>query len=157
MSVEFSEKALEQLRELLGHYPDRQAAVIPALHLAQEEFGYITQEVEDYVAKLLEIPATDVHQVFTFYTMFRDRPVGKYHIKVCESVACHIMGSTNVLDYLRKKLGIDVGQTTPDGRFTLTTVECLGACEMAPMMQVNDDFYGPLDEKKLDEILESLE
>ncbi len=157
MSVEFSEKALQQFRELLGHYPDRQAAVIPTLHLAQEEFGYITQEVEDYVAKLLEIPVTDVHQVFTFYTMFRDRPVGKYHIKVCESVACHIMGATNVLDYLRKKLGIDVGQTTPDGRFTLTTVECLGACEMAPMMQVNDDFYGPLDEKKLDEILESLE
>ena len=157
MSVEFSEKALEQFRELLGRYPDRQAAVIPALHLAQQEFGYITQEVEDYVAGLLQIPPTDVHQVFTFYTMFRDRPVGKYHIKVCESVACHIMGATNVLDYLRKKLGIDVGQTTPDGRFTLTTVECLGACEMAPMMQVNDDFYGPLDEKKLDEILESLE
>jgi len=157
MSVEFSEKALEQVRELLTHYPDRQAAVIPTLHLAQEEFGHITQEVEDYVARLLDLPPTDVHQVFTFYTMFRSEPVGKYHIKVCESVACHIMGATNVLDYLRKKLGIDVGQTTPDGRFTLTTVECLGACEMAPMMQVNDDFYGPLDEKKLDEILESLE
>ena len=157
MSLAFSEATLEKVNRLVERYPDRQAAAIQILHLAQDEFGCINAEVEEYVARLLDLPPTYIHQVVTFYTMFRFKPVGKYHIKVCESIACHLMGATNVLDYLREKLGIDVGETTSDGRFTLSTVECLGACEMAPMMQVNDDFYGPLDEEKLDELLKSLE
>lgn len=157
MNVVFSEATERKAKSILERYPDRQAAVIQLLHLAQDEFGHLNQEIEEYVARLTGVAPVFVHQVATFYGMFRFQPVGRYHIKVCKSIACHLMGATSVLDYLQEKLGIKVGETTPDGRFTLSTVECLGACELAPMMQINADFYGPLDEKTIDEILEKLE
>jgi NADH-quinone oxidoreductase E subunit len=156
MSVAFRSSALEKVQEIFRRYPDRRAAVIQLLHLAQEEFGYIGPEVERYVAELTQVPPVFVHQVLTFYGMFRTQPAGRHHIKVCRSIACHLMGATSVLEYLEKKLGIRAGQTTPDGRITLSTVECLGACELAPMMQVDDDFCGPLDEQRIDEVLEKL-
>ena len=156
MSVAFSQSAQTRAESILKRYPDKQAAVIQLLHLAQEEFGHLSQEIEKYIGELTGVPATFVHQVATFYGMFHFQPVGRYHIKVCESIACHLMGATTVIDYLQEKLGIKVGQTTPDGKFTLSTVECLGACELAPMMQINDDFYGPLDEKTIDEIMTKL-
>ena len=156
MSVTFSESTQRLVGQILERYPDKQAAVIQLLHLAQDEHGKLTPEIEEYVSQLTGVPVTFVHQVATFYGMFRFSHVGRYHIKVCESVTCHLMGATTVLEYLQKKLGISVGETTPDGKFTLSTVECLGACEMAPMMQVNDDFYGPLDEKTIDAILDKL-
>ncbi|MDZ7373051.1 MAG: NADH-quinone oxidoreductase subunit NuoE [candidate division KSB1 bacterium] len=156
MSVPLPEPVRSRAQEIIRRYPEKRAAVIQLLHLLQDEFGAIDPRLERMVAELAGIPLTFVRQVVTFYTMFRTQPAGRYHIKVCRSISCHLMGATTVLEYLQKKLGIEEGQTTPDGRFTLSTVECLGACELAPMMQVNGDFYGPLNERKIDEILEQL-
>ncbi len=156
MAVEFSETAKKEFDEILKHYPDKQAAMLPVLHLAKREFGAITPEVMEYVASLLEVPPIKVMDTTSFYTMFPRQPEGKYVIQVCSTLSCSLMGAETVVDYLKKKLNIEVGQTTPDGKFTLKKVECLGSCGTAPVMQINDDYYESLTEKKIDEILESL-
>jgi len=156
MAVEFSEAAKKELEEILKHYPDRQAAMLPVLHLAKREFKAITPEVMEYVASLLEVPPIKVMDTTSFYTMFPRQKEGKYVIQVCSTLSCSLMGAETVVDYLKKKLNIDVGQTTPDGKFTLKKVECLGSCGTAPVMQINDDYYESLTEEKIDKILESL-
>ena len=152
----FSDKTKAEFDDLLKKYPDTQAALLPVLHLAQREFGYVSREVMDYVASLLKLPPSEVYGVATFYTMYNKKPVGRYFIQVCKNISCSMLGAEDIVKHLEKKLGIRTGETTKDNMFTLTTVECLGSCGTAPMMQINDDYYENLTAEKVDEILDSL-
>ncbi len=157
MSPEFSNQTRKKIEEILSRYPHKEAAILPILHLAQREFGSISEEEEKLVAGVLGIKPIKVREVVSFYTMINRKPVGKYHIQVCSNLSCTLMGAEKLIEYLTEKLGIRPGETTPDQRFTLTTVECLGACEQAPSMMINFEYYGDLNRKKIDEILDKLE
>ena len=156
MGLEFSAKAKQELDLIFGRYATKQAALLPALYLAQREFGFVSVEAMEYVAGILGVSPTRVYEVATFYTMYNKQPVGKYFIQVCTNICCALRGGMDLFAYLSKKLGIAEGQTTKDGLFTLVKVECLGACGNAPMMQVNDDYYEDLTPAKVDEILKSM-
>lgn len=156
MSPEFSEKTIQKIREIVASYPRKEAAILPVLHLTQKEFGCISEEEEKRVAEILELKPIQVREVVTFYTMFNQKPIGKYHIQVCSNLSCSLMGAESLIDYLKEKLGIGLGETTPDKKFTLSSVECLGACEMAPSLMVNFDYHGNLDKEKIDKILSGL-
>lgn len=138
-------------------YPNREAALLPALHIIQQEAGCISVEEESFVAEILGVRPMRVREVVTFYTMFARRPLGKYHVQVCSNLSCTLLGGLTILEYLKRKLEIELGATTSDGKFTLTTVECLGACEQAPCLMVNYDYYGNLDKNRIDEILSALQ
>ena len=140
-AVKFSEEALREHLELLGHYPTRQAALIPTLWIAQREFGWISPAAEHYVAQLLDLPPSHIRAVVSFYTMFYTKPVGRWHLEVCTNVSCWQRGSTRIVDCISKKLGIKPGETTADGKFTLSTVQCLASCGTAPMLQLNHDRF----------------
>lgn len=156
MSPEFSDKAKKKLGEIISRYSRKEAAILPVLHLAQKEFGCISVEGEKLVAELLDIKPIQVREVATFYTMLNQMPVGKYYIQVCSNLSCSLLGAESLIDYLTEKIGIKPGEATQDNKFTLSTVECLGACEMAPCMMINFDYYGNLDKKKIDNILDGL-
>jgi NADH-quinone oxidoreductase subunit E len=156
MTLEFSTTSKQRLEETLKRYPDKRAALLPALWLAQREFGHVSQEAMDYVARLLEISPAYVYGVSTFYSMYHKQPVGRNLIQVCTNISCALMGAEHVVEYLAQKLGIKAGGTTPDGKFSLICVECLGACGGAPMMQVNDTYYENLTREKIDQILAGL-
>jgi len=156
MALEFSPEIWRRFEELVGRYPKKEAALIPVLSMAQKEFGYLSLEAMEYVAKIMELPAARVYSVVSFYTMLNMKPVGKYHIQVCRTLPCALMGAERMTARLKKKLGIQVGETTSDGNFTLTEVECLASCGTGPMMQVNEDYYENLTEAKVDDVLESL-
>jgi NADH-quinone oxidoreductase subunit E len=153
---EFTAEQLAEVRRLHGLYPDKRGALLPVLRLAQETFGYISLEVEEYVAGLFDLSAAHVHEVVTFYTLFFQQPPGRHVVSVCHNLSCHLMGSKGIVEHLTRRLGVEVGETTPDGRVTLLTVECLCACEQAPMMQVDDRYEGLLTPEKVDRILEGL-
>ena len=155
--VEFTPAQLAEVRRLQALYPDKRAALLPALYMAQEAFGYISLEVEEYVASLFDLSPAHVHEVVTFYTLFFTKPKGRHVIAVCHNLTCYLLGAQELLTYFKEKLGIDVGETTKDGRVTLLSVECLCACEMAPMMQVNDRYEGSLTREKIDRILAALD
>jgi len=154
--VAFSPAQLARVRELQALYPERRAALLPVLHLAQETFGYISLEVELYVAALFELAPAHVHEVVTFYTLFHRQPVGRHILAVCHNLSCWLRGAEDVIAYLQERLGIEAGATTPDGRVTLLRVECLCACETAPMMQVDDAYVGDLTRARIDAVLEGL-
>ena len=156
MGLEFSAKAKQELDRIFGRYATKQAALLPALYLAQREFGFVSVEAMEYVAGILGVSPTRVYEVATFYTMYNKQPVGKYFIQVCTNICCALRGGMDLFAYLSKKLGIAEGQTTKDGLFTLVKVECLGACGNAPMMQVNDDYYEDLTPAKVDDLLKSM-
>lgn len=156
MSREFTPALQKKIGELAARYPSRQAALLPVLHLVQNETGCITAAEERSVATLLGIAPIKVREVVTFYTMFNRKPLGRFHLQVCSNLGCSLAGGETILAHLRAKLGIGVGETTPDKKFTLTAVECLGACEQAPCMMVNFDYHGNLDSNKIDRILEDL-
>ena len=156
MSPEFSDELKKWISEATAHYPRKEAALLPVLHLAQKEFGYISPELEKQVASLLDISNVKVRETLTFYTMFNRKNVGKYHIQVCSNLSCFLSGAESLLEYISKKLNIQLGETTADGKFSLSAVECLGACEQAPCMMVNFDYYGHLDQNKIDQILDGL-
>jgi NADH-quinone oxidoreductase E subunit len=143
-------------RETVARYDEKRAAVLPLLHLAQSRIGYVTPEAEEWVARWTGVPAVHVHEVVTFYTLFHTRPQGRHRILFCTSPACMLGGCEKLLEHLVRKLGIEPGQTTPDGRVTLEESECLCACEAAPMMQVDGPYHGNLDEQKIDRILDGL-
>lgn len=145
-----------ELAKIAAQYERKQAALLPTLHYLQEKLGWISLELEAEIARLLETPEIKVREVVSFYHMFHTKAVGKHQIKLCQTLSCHLNGCDSVLSHLEKKLGIKPGETTKDGKFTLETAECLGACEIAPMMQVNAKPYGPLTSKKIDEILDNL-
>lgn len=156
MSPEFSEKTKKKIEEIVARYPQKEAAILPILHITQQEFGSISTEEEKLVARILGIKPISVRELVTFYTMLSRESLGKYHIQVCSNLSCSLLGADNFVDYLVEKLGIKPGETTPDKKFTLSTVECLGACERAPCMLINFNYYGEMDPKKVDEILDGL-
>jgi NADH-quinone oxidoreductase subunit E len=139
--LKFPERALGEYRELLARYPTRQAALLPTLWIAQREFGWLSEEAQDYVARLMELPPAHVRAVVSFYTMFHRKPVGRFLIDVCTNLSCRLRGADRIVECLRRRLGIELGETTPDGRFTLQSVECLASCGTAPMLQLNQDRY----------------
>ncbi len=152
----FSETAQKELQEIVARYPDKRSAMLPALAIAQREQGYLTPEAYAWVAEALDTSPTWVASVASFYTMLRKEPAGRYLVQVCTNLSCSLVGAQPLLEYLQEKLGIKVGETTPDGLFTLTTVECLGSCSTAPVMQVNDCYYEQLTRERIDEILAEL-
>jgi NADH-quinone oxidoreductase subunit E len=156
MSVEFSSAALKKFEETVSRYPKKEAAMLPVLYLAQEEFGCLNHDAIAYVAKLMGQSPARVYGVVSFYTMFNMKPIGRYHIQVCRTLSCALRGAEKVTGWIKKSLGVEVGQTTADGKFTLSEVECLASCGTAPMMQINDDYYENLTEEKVAEILGSL-
>ena len=155
-SPEFGPEHLAEVRRLQGLYPDKRGALLPVLHLAQDTFGYISLEVEAYVAGLFELSPAHVHEVVTFYTLYFQQPKGRHVVAVCHNLSCHLLGAKGIIEHLSQRLGVEVGETTPDGRVTLLSVECLCACEQAPMMQVDDRYEGNLTPEKVDEILGGL-
>lgn len=156
MSAGLSDALKIRSAALAAHYPRKQAALLPVLHAVQAELGCITPEAERDVAALLDIKPIQVREAVTFYTMFHRRPIGRYHLQVCDNLSCGLRGSGAVLEHLRRRLGIGPGQTTADGRFTLTTVECLGACENAPCLMVDFEYHGNVDPDTVDKLLDGL-
>jgi NADH-quinone oxidoreductase E subunit len=154
---EFTREELAEVQRLQGLYPDKRGALLPVLHLAQDAFGYISLEVEERVAALFGLTAAHVHEVVTFYTLYFQQPKGRHVVSVCHNLSCHLLGAKTIVDHLTQRLGVEVGATTPDGRVTLQSVECLCACEQAPMMQVDDRYLGNLTPAKVDLILEGLQ
>jgi NADH-quinone oxidoreductase subunit E len=155
--MKFSEEKLNKVREIMERYPEgkHKSALIPVLHLAQEENGgWLSAEAMDYVAGLLNLKPIEVYEVATFYSMYNLKPVGKYLFEVCQTGPCMLNGSDGIIDYIKEKLGIGVGETTRDGLFTLKTVECLGACGYAPMMQLGKFFKEHLTREKIDQIVD---
>lgn len=155
--VEFSEKGLKEAKRIIARYPEgkQKSALLPLLHLAQDEFGgWLDVPVMDYVATLLNLQPIEVYEVATFYTMYNLKPVGKYVFEVCQTGPCMLNGSDNIIEYIQQRLGIGVGETTKDGLFTLKTVECLGACGYAPMMQLGKTYREHLTKEKVDKIIE---
>ena len=152
----FTPAELAEVRRLQGLYPDGRGALLPVLHLAQETFGHVSLEVEEYVGTLFGLTPAHVHEVVTFYTLFFREPKGRHIVSVCHNLSCHLMGAKTIIDHLERRLGISSGETTPDGRVTLLRVECLCACEQAPMMQVDDRYEGRLTPDRVDRLLEGL-
>ena len=141
---------------ILARYPVKRSALLPLLYLAQREEGYVTEAAMREIAGILHLTPPQVYETVTFYTMLNLKPVGKFHIQVCKSLMCALVGSDTLNGWLGKKLGIKPGETTTDGLFTLSAVECLAACGTGPMMQINDDYYEQLTEEKVDRILADL-
>jgi len=153
----FSEEKQKKAAEIIARYPQgrEKSALLPLLHLAQEENnGWLSVEAMDYVAGLLQLKPIEVYEVATFYSMYNLKPVGKYVFEVCQTGPCMLSGSDQIIDYIKQKLNIKVGETTSDGLFTLKTVECLGACGYAPMMQMGKFYREHLTKEKVDQIIE---
>jgi len=153
----FSEEKLSKVSEIIARYPQgkQKSALIPVLHMAQDEFGgWLSADTMDYVASLLQLEPIEVYEVATFYSMYNLKPVGRYLFEVCQTGPCMVNGSDNIIEYIGKKLGIKPGETTADGLFTLKTVECLGACGYAPMMQLGKHYREHLTNEKVDAIIE---
>ena len=144
----------QQLDKIISHYEDKRAALLPVLHAVQEKNGLISPESEQAVGDLLGIPVVHVHEVVSFYHLFHQTKKGKCHFSVCQTTSCSLLGGEDIIDHLKNRLGIKAGETTPDGKFSLSVVECLGACEIAPMMQFNKEYKGNLNKKKIDELIE---
>lgn len=154
--IQFSEEKLNKVSEIIQRYPEgkQKSAMLPILHLAQDEFGgWLDTPVMDYVATLLNIEPIEVYEVASFYSMYNLKPVGKYLFEVCHTGPCMINGSDDIIGYIKTKLNIGVGETTGDGLFTLKTVECLGACGYAPMMQLGKTYREHLTKDKVDAIV----
>jgi len=154
--IKFSEDKLKEVQTIINRYPEgkQKSALIPLLHLAQDEFGgWLSPETMDYVASILQIEPIEVYEVATFYSMYNLQPVGKHVFEVCHTGPCMLRGSDDIIAYIKKTLGIGVGETTEDGMFTLKTVECLGACGYAPMMQLGMHYREHLTPEKVDAII----
>jgi NADH-quinone oxidoreductase subunit E len=155
--VKFNDTQMAEFNRLVARYPQgkQKSALLPVLHLAQDSFGgWLSSDTMDYVAELLQIDPIEVYEVATFYSMYNLKPVGKYLFEVCQTGPCMAKGSDNIIDYIKQKLDIKVGETTKDGLFTLKTVECLGACGYAPMMQMGKTYREHLTKERVDAIVE---
>lgn len=157
-TVAFTPERLAKAKEIIARYPEgrQKSALLPLLHLAQEQWGWVSPEVMDYVADLLSIQPIEVYEVATFYTMFHLDPVGKHVIEYCRTGPCCLMGGEDVYGYLREKLGVEAGQTTADGQFTVKEVECLAACGWGPVFQIREKYYMNLTRERVDEIIDEL-
>lgn len=146
----------DYIKKIKPRYPTNQALLIPALHMAQKEKGWISEATMDEIAAAIDIPPPVVREVITFYTMFNLKPVGKNHLQFCTNISCCLMGAEELLHHCEKKLGIEAGETTPDGKFTISHMECLGACGTAPVVQINEDYHENLSAERLDKVLSEL-
>ena len=155
-SLEFPPDARQKFEEILTRYPTAQAALLPTLHLAQETWGWISPEVVLYVAELLDQAPASVFGVVSFYNMYNQRPVGKYHLQVCTNLPCMVRNAYGIYDRLCRDLGVHPGENTPDGRYTVVEVECLGSCGTAPVVQVNNDYHENMSVEKVGELLSRL-
>lgn len=153
---QFGQEAEEEFTRIVARYPQKRAALMPVLWLAQKEFGWISDPVQAYVAERLELPLAWVEGVVTFYTMFYRRPMGRHHVQVCTNLSCQLRGADDLLAAIRRKLGIGPGETTGDGMFSLDRVECLAACGGAPVVQVGERYIENLDVERALELLERL-
>lgn len=151
-----SPATVEKIEKAMTRFPRPLSAVLPALHAVYEQFGYLDEPMYEAIAEVLGVTRAEVAEVATFYTLFPKQPVGKNLVMVCKNISCALRGADNLISYLEKKLGIKVGETTADGKFTIWKVECLGSCGTAPMMQVNDLFHENLTKAKVDALLEKL-
>ena len=154
--IKFPDDKLQEVEEIISHYPKgkQKSALLPVLHIAQREFGgWLDVPVMDYVAELLQLQPIEVYEVATFYSMYNLKPVGKYMFEVCQTGPCMLNGSDQIINYIEEKLGIKPGETTADGLFSLKTVECLGACGYAPMMQLGKNYREHLTKEKIDAII----
>lgn len=159
MALEFSTEAQERATEIMNRYPDehKKAAVVPLLHLAQKEWGYISPDAMAYVAGMIGCSPVKVAEIATFYPMFKKEPVGKYQVMVCHTLPCALTGCGDIFQHLSQKLGIGIGETTADNKITLEKSECLAACDRGPVLLVNEQLYTHITPAKVDEIIDSLD
>ncbi len=156
MVLAFSPEADREISEIIDRYPDRAAALIPVLFVAQDEFAYLSKEVLELVARRLELPTVTVLYTATFYTMLRKEPVGQHHVQICRTLSCYLRGADQLAALAQRKLGIRVGETTGDGKFTLEGVECLAACGTAPVVRVNDVYHESMTPESFEALLDRL-
>jgi len=152
----YSESNEKRLDEIISHYPVKRSAILPALFIAQEEHGYVTDEDIRYLARRLEMRVNEVEEVVTFYSMYARKPVGKYKLQVCRTVSCYLNGAEQITERISRKINCGVGETSGDKKFTLSEVECLGYCDLAPVLQVNFDYYEKVTPDRVEEIIEGL-
>lgn len=157
MEIKFDEQELNQVEKIKAKYPTEQSALMGVLWLAQKKFGWISDEVMAYIADLLHLPPSQVEGVVRFYTMYFKKPMGKYHIQVCTNVSCMLRGGENIWDYFSNKLQIGHMEVTPDMKYSLEEVECMGACGGAPMIAINEDYYENITIDRIEQILKSIE
>lgn len=156
MAYRLKEDMKKEIQEIMKKYPDRNSALLPALHIVQRVEGYISEEMIEALSELMNIPPAEIKGVVSFYTMLYREKVGRFHFQVCRNLSCSLMGSEHILEYLKKRLGISEGETSGDGLFTLSTVECLGSCGTAPVVMINDDYFENVTEEKLEKIIRDL-
>jgi len=156
MTLSFTKENAERIRQIVMQYPDPHAGILPALAVAQEQFGAVLPEVMELVASALGVPSQHVISAATFYTMFNKRPVGRFHIQICGNVSCWLKGANEILAAIQKELKLQVGETTEDGLFTLTVVQCLASCGTAPALQINDVYYENMTPERIVSVLRSL-
>jgi NADH-quinone oxidoreductase subunit E len=152
----FPPEAMARIGKILTRYPTKQAALLPVLWVAQETWGWISKEAAEEVGRILELPASHVDGVLTFYTMYNLRPVGKNLLQICTSISCHLAGAEGLIEHCRKRLGIGPEETSKDGKFSLVEVECIAGCDRAPSIMVNDTYYEPMDDKAFGELIDRL-
>ncbi len=156
MTFSLSAEGAKKIEELIRRYPQKEAALLPVLHIIQREKGTISPEAEEWVAVALGLPPLRCREVLSFYTLLRRKPAGKYVIQICRNISCFLAGSEDIVGHLESRLGVKAGETTVDGKFTLLAVECLGNCDHAPCLMVNDDDHGPVSKAAVDTILKGL-
>ncbi len=149
-------ESVARIKDAASKYPQVKSAVLPALTIAYRQVGHLNDDIYEEISQTLGIPAGEIAEAASFYTMFPKQPVGKYLIQVCHNISCSLLGAESLISYLEQKLGVQVGETTPDNLFTIVRVECLGSCATAPMMQINHDYYENLTRKKVDSVLDQL-
>lgn len=154
--MDFSKKSLKAFNKMVEQYPQKQAALLPALWFVQQEIGHISRDGVKWISEQLDVPVGHIYGVATFYSMYKLEPTGKHHIQLCQTLPCQLAGSEDILEHIQNKLNIKPGETTEDGQFTLTTVECLASCGTGPMFQINDAYFEDLTPDKVDEILDTL-
>jgi len=152
-----SATACQQILTLMAKYPRKRSALIPALQLAQKEAGHLSTETLSEIARIFDLTPNEVNEVASFYTMLYKKPVGKYIIQVCTNISCLLCDAESIMEHLTRRLGIRPGETTPDRKYTLVEVECLGSCGTSPVIQINEDYHEDLTPEKVDRILDSLE
>ncbi len=153
--IQFGEKAMREFNQLLTRYDSKRSALLPVLHLAQDEFGHLSDEVIHYVARVMELAPAQVLEVVTFYHMFHRKPVGEHHFQFCVTLSCWMQGSHQLMKSLCSRLGVREGDVSSDGKFTVTRVQCLGSCGSAPVAQVNETYYENLTPEKLNRLVNS--
>ncbi len=152
----YSEANEKKIDELITHYPIKRSAILPALFIAQEEHGYVTDDDVKYLARRLDMRVNEVEEVVTFYSMYSRQPIGKYKLQVCRTVSCMLAGAEDITEHICQKLNLRVGETTPDGKFNVQEVECLGYCDLAPVLQVNFDYHEKITTAQVDSLIAGL-